>query len=310
VRRCDNVPHAIVGRRTDCSGVCWVQWLRSRCALTKGARLITRWAPTATVFLMWLSGCSLLNQPINRASDDGGGVSLARDMALGGSDQSIGCTLLPQKGCGADKKCTLSCNPTDTTFELCGAGANNATTCAADGDRQLGGVCDPAPDNCVASTICIPDYGRGSQADNMMCRQFCNSDADCKQAAPQGEVTNKPRCTLAVAMTGLRVCTVACNPVNAAGPSGCPGEWFCNVSATDATDCRYNFGDGTPEGFGCNDNSDCGNGRSCVENGSAKLCRQNCRAANSGDCTDVAGATCKLPTGAVMFGVCCPPGGC
>ena len=260
-----------------------------------------------------LSSCSLLNAPISRASDDAG-TTLPPDMARSTSDLSIACTLLPQSGCSGGTKCTLDCNPADVTFEMCGPGPNNATTCAQNGARQIGAVCAPAPDNCVASTICIPDYGRGSQSDNMMCRQVCASDADCKQPAPAGEATNTARCVLSVAMTGFKVCSVACNPVSAAGPPGCPTDWFCSVSSSGAssevTDCQYNFGDGSLDGFGCNNNSDCGNGHSCVDNGSSKLCRQNCRVGNSADCTERMGATCELAVGSVLFGLCCPSSGC
>lgn len=288
-------------------------------ALSWGEMTTARCVWTATIFALSLSGCSLLNEPVNRADGDAGVGSGDRDMTHSGSGDmdpggSASCTVLPQRGCGSGLKCTLACNPTDTTFEICGPGPNNTTTCAANGTKQVGAVCNPAPDNCAASSICIPDYSLGSSTANMICRQFCASDNDCTQPAQTGGAANKPHCTIDVASTGLKVCTVACNPVTAAGPSGCPTYWYCDVFSTatlsEATDCEYNFGNGTPEGYGCNSNSDCGNGHSCVDNGTTKKCRQNCRAGHPGDCSEVAGATCQLPTGAVLFGVCCPSGGC
>ncbi len=125
---------------------------------------------------------------------------------------------------------------------------------------------------------------------------------ECATDLLQGTVTS----------TAYPLCTVACNPVSAAGPSGCLAHQLCVYTVTpsgvDTTDCQGSYAG--IEGNACSVSTDCDVGLVCV--GRAQThCRQVCRIGLNSDCT-VAGDTCMTPAGATapMFGYCCPAGGC
>jgi hypothetical protein len=172
-----------------------------------------------------------------------------------------------------------------------------------------------AVDDCVKGTMCTGETATLSQ-----CREFCAADSDCTHAAV-GPAGNLPHCIITFTGITQKVCTFACNPVTAAGASGCGAGLGCQVFRTmtinQATDCS-SAGAGT-NGTDCktNGNADCAAGFGCVSvtNMTTMVtesrCRQLCRANTAADCTvGGAGYACVLPGTAPMYGFCCPSGNC
>lgn len=211
------------------------------------------------------------------------------------------CVLFPQSGCGVNEKC-----------ELTGSG----NICASNGNKTTGQQCGTGgSDDCTAGDICSTD---SSTSTTFICRAFCNADGDCKQGAVTSGGTAEPNnvahCIITFAGTTQKACTDACNPVTAAGASGCPGSLACIYGGTttipELTDC------GTPgtgtDGASCVDTTGCAAGYVCVGAGAGStFCRQVCRNGTSGDCSGL-GYTCDPPAGVTspMFGFCCPLLGC
>jgi hypothetical protein len=202
------------------------------------------------------------------------------------------CVLFPQSGCGPGEKCTLG---------------SPSNMCIANGNKVTGQACGAGgSDDCVAGDICSVD---DAAATTFMCRAFCFSDADCTQpAAPPGP-PNIAHCLITFA-GGAKACTVACNPVLAAGASGCPGSLGCIYGGAagipELTDCETVGVGGN--GANCTSTADCASGYACVGGGATGHCRQVCRDGNDNDCT-AGGFTylCFPPssTATPMFGFCC-----
>jgi hypothetical protein len=213
--------------------------------------------------------------------------------AGGGADAGVACDPVAQTGCPAGDKCSLPpvCIPVGSV-----------------GDGQL---CAAAGfDDCASPDLCIGD------GTAHLCRQACNVGSDCRQSAVSVGATPEPnnlgRCLISLGGTTSKVCTLACNPVAAAGPPGCPAGYACQYFQTtpvpEATDCEPA---GTaPESADCT-TAACASGLACVSNGTTQRCRQVCRTGNDADCA-VAGDTCVMPTGVTtpMFGFCCAASGC
>lgn len=232
------------------------------------------------------------------ASDGGGTDSGTNDSGQPdsgtGVDAGPPCNLVAQSGCDAGDKCALISNDdvcvpqgTVATGQLC---SYNATM----GDDCVGG------DTCVLVTPTLTT-----------CHEFCATDSDCKQPAvasgSTAEPTNVGHCILQLSGTNDSICTVACNPVTAAGASGCAASLSCfvgvNASLIELTDCE-GAGTGT-DGTVCTSSADCATGFTCVNNGTASYCRQVCRSGMQSDC-GIATDTCyALNASNAMFGVCC-----
>lgn len=217
---------------------------------------------------------------------DSGGVDA-------GSDSS--CDPVTQMGCPPADKCTIY-----------------PPTCVANGTTANGQSCPSSGmDPCVKGDLCTTDSPDASAG---ICRMFCAMDSNCTQMAvpsgPTPEPNNTAHCLFTITGTPYKVCTVACNPVSAAGPSGCPAGEGCVYGGTtmppipELTDCET-VGTGT-DGTACSTTALCASGFVCVNNGSATICRQVCRNGNAGDCSN-GNDICYPPSGVSnpMFGFCC-----
>jgi len=215
-------------------------------------------------------------------------------------DMATPCSLVAQSGCGAGEKCTLE---------------SSGSTCITDGTKGNGQLCGPASDDCAKGNLCTVE-----SASLLQCRQFCAADSDCKQGAAPGGAQNTPHCLLTFTGTTAKVCTVACNPVLAAGASGCATGLGCQVFATatipEATDCALAGAGGDGADCTTNGTSDCQGGFTCVQvtgTGGTVVnhCRKVCRQGMAGtDCAGQAGYACRVATGTTMFGFCCAGTGC
>jgi len=217
------------------------------------------------------------------------------------SDMTVPCNLVSQTGCGAGEKCTLE---------------TSVPACITDGNKGNGQLCGPAADDCVKGTLCTQE-----SASLLQCRQFCNVDSDCKQVAAPGGAQNLPHCLLTFTGVTAKVCTVACNPVLAAGASGCAAGLGCQVFATatipEATDCSLPGAGGDGADCTAKGTADCQAGFTCVQvtnpttGAIANHCRRVCRQGMAGtDCAGQAGYACRVATGTTMFGFCCAGSGC
>jgi hypothetical protein len=248
-----------------------------------------------------LAGVDLASQDLTSGDDAAVPVDLASvDLTISNNaDLASQCKVIPQSGCSAGQKCTVV--------------AANQTACEPDGTVANGGACGAgSSDDCIHGAMCVSD--NMGAAGSLLCRAFCNSDADCTQPAA-GPAKNTAHCLDGLTGDPTKLCTFACNPVTAAGPSGCPGNLACgafsSTTVAEFTDCGTQ-GTGK-DGANCKTNgtTDCAPGFTCVDNGLNQVCRESCRAGRSSDCVGVSNYTCFLPTGSTMFGLCCPAlGGC
>jgi len=227
------------------------------------------------------------------ATDAGGDASSTDAASDGGSDAGAACDPVAQTGCPPSDKCTVS-----------------PPTCVPTGTVTTGGACGPV-DDCVAGDLCTSD---GTSEE---CREFCNTDSDCKQPAVASGSTPEPgnvgHCLITIPGTSYELCSIACNPVTAAGASGCAAGLGCIYSGAtgvpELTDCET-LGTGA-EGAACTSTADCAAGLACLNNGTTSYCRTVCRSGTNADCT-VAGDVCWPPGGVTnpMFGFCCSSTGC
>jgi hypothetical protein len=217
----------------------------------------------------------------------------------GGADMGSTCDPVAQSGCPAGQKCYVS--------------ASGSFVCKAAGTKMLGQACTSGlGDDCAAGLHCAAD---GTPA---ICRQYCNHDSDCQQAAAmsgtEAEPTNVPRCFEGLSSSNVKLCSVSCDPVLANNDSGCPTGRACGffTSATNPveyTDCYVSkgIGDGQP----CANLTDCVAGDTCAESGGGTpRCRPTCRPDQPSDCA--APSQCpSLPTPSnPIFSACCPAAGC
>ncbi len=78
------------------------------------------------------------------------------------------CDPVKQTGCGAGLKCTLG---------------NDGPACATNGTVMTGLACGSGTsDDCISGDICLEEA-----TSLLLCRQFCNTDNDCKQGAVGAE---------------------------------------------------------------------------------------------------------------------------
>jgi hypothetical protein len=228
------------------------------------------------------------------------------DLTFVGSnnDLAVNCNVYTQMGCGANEKCSFG------------------PTCISDGTVPTGGLCgtNMGADDCIHGNICL----QNSPSTISDCREFCMTDADCKQTPVPAGTTNKPRCLLQVTAGSAMdagvlgsVCTVACNPAPGAGALGCATGLNCSVwtdGTNQFTDCGTAGAAGDGGDCTTNGNYDCAAGYDCVAftSGGTTVhhCRKACRANMAGtDCT--AGDTCITPSGGnALYGFCCPTAGC
>lgn len=271
-----------------------------------------RYGGCAILSLVVFAACA---QPGRNSTSDGGGDGAVPDLAegdLAGADFAgvdfmpqpdlwMACNVNTQTGCGQGEKCTLG---------------NKISTCLSDGNKANGQICGPTTDDCVKGTLCT-----GETASLSQCRQFCIADGDCKQAAI-GPTGNIPHCIIGITGAMQEVCTVACNPVLAAGASGCGAGLACQVFRTmaipQATDCSVGGAGGDAADCKVNGNRDCMAGFGCVSvtNMTTMVtesrCRKLCRAAPNtpSDCNPLVGYGCVGPGTNPMYGFCCPTTGC
>jgi hypothetical protein len=243
--------------------------------------------------------------PVDLAGLDLAGIDLgARDLASAHTvDLAKPCDPATQSGCGPGQKCTLQ-----------GGVPAGAPVCVAAGSVPVASGCSIANDQCVAGAICLQIASVDS-----ICRQLCDHDHldnDCpKPAAPDAGLGQLSHCLVLQANgSSLGACTTPCNPVTAAGPSGCPTGQRCyfvpfvNADVSGVTDCTTSAGHGT-DGTPCSNQGDCSAGfycRTIVETGQP-VCRQLCRIGVNADCS-LPSYTCVPDR--VAFGGCCPGGLC
>jgi hypothetical protein len=228
-----------------------------------------------------------------QAGSDAGGDA-------GTSDAGALCDVVSQTGCAAGDKCAL--------------GSDGGNVCVAQGTVTLGESCSfsaTSVDDCVGGEVCVAET-----ASVATCHEFCTSDSDCTQPAVASGGTAEPsnvgHCLLQLGQSAVSVCTVACNPVTAAGASGCAPGTACAVGITSAmievTDCEA-AGMGA-EGATCTFSRDCAPGLACIDNGATSHCRQVCRTGVTSDCSITTDVCFILGASNLMFGACCPAAGC
>jgi hypothetical protein len=204
--------------------------------------------------------------------------------------------------CAPGQKCTLT-----------GGSETGEPICVANGTLPTGSACDPADDQCVAGRICLSLTGV-----DKICRKLCDTESG-DEACPQPAALDAGRAEqshcLALTVNGtLGECTTPCNPVTAAGPSGCPASQMCyfipflNADVLGLTDCTSIVGTLT-DGQVCTRRTDCAPGFYCREitQGGQLVCRQMCRLGTDSDCS-LSGYKCVQDI--VSFGGCCPNGTC
>jgi hypothetical protein len=243
--------------------------------------------------------------PYDFAGLDFAGLDLAgADLAepAGALDLSSGCDPVLQSGCASAQKCTLP-----------GGSSTAAPVCTAAGSIPVGSACTASDDQCVAGAVCL-----SLAAVDKVCRKLCNHDnldGDCPEPAAQDASRAQLSHCLQLTTDGpLGACSTPCNPVTAAGPSGCPGGEMCyfvpflNADVLGLTDCSTVVGSGT-DGTVCTREVDCAPGYYCREltQGGQLVCRQICRVGVDSDCS-LSGYKCI--TDVAAFGGCCPSGTC
>jgi hypothetical protein len=266
----------------------------------------------ALIAVLWC-GCASVgdNNPIGGGKDmsvvapmeDLAGVDLTGVVPdLAGADFSgndlLPCNPITQAGCVAGEKCTLR---------------QQKGQCVTDGDKVTGALCGTGgTDDCKRENLCIIEQTTPTRLEQ--CRQFCLMDSDCK-AAPPIAPANIARCLYTLNMVTEKICTVPCNPVTELGGSGCATGLGCQTFAftitgtttvAQGTDCVV-LGAGVNNTLCPNGNDDCSHGFACVDNGTDKRCRKQCRiGTGTQHCAGIAGATCTAPSNIqnATFGFC------
>jgi hypothetical protein len=204
---------------------------------------------------------------------------------------AIPCDWLAQTGCPVGQKCAVT--------------ASGERLCVASGTQPVGATCAPvgASDNCVAGALCVSRAGGSG-----ICRRSCVTDGDCPSAAVASGVTPEPRnvsqCMQWDQNPFVSTCTIPCNPVLSAGPTGCAAGAFCEWLVTgglEYTTCADHPGSQT--GWGQCINNECSPGSVCVTNG-LTLCTTICRFGLDVDCGTVFSCHDVDGLGAPMFGAC------
>jgi hypothetical protein len=216
-----------------------------------------------------------------------------------GVDMGSACDPVNQSGCPAGQKCYVS--------------SSGTFVCKAAGNKSLGQLCTSGlADDCAAGLHCATD---GSPA---VCRQYCSVDTDCKQAAVNSgtvaEATNRPRCFEGLSSSGIKLCSIACDPVLANNDNTCATGRVCGFFTTatnpvEYTDCYVSKG--VADGQACASLTDCVAGDTCAQSGNGTPhCRPTCRPDQAGDCP--APNQCPALSAPMnpIFSACCPAAGC
>lgn len=222
-------------------------------------------------------------------SGDGGPLPNPDEDASTEPGETLPCDPIKQTGCLETRKCTFD--------------SKNNAVCGNNGTRKTAQSCTVTfPDTCLKGNICT-----GPAVGATFCRQFCSKTADCTQPAPSGQPTNDPVCAFETGIGSFKVCSTPCNPVPAAGPSGCAAGVACvfgNLNGLYISDCNHASGSGRDDAP-CSKAEDCADGFICATN----KCRSYCRNGFDADCVK-SGYTCEAAIGTGQpFGVCCPPSG-
>ncbi len=198
----------------------------------------------------------------------------------GGADQgpvNTNCDPVAQSGCGTGQECTV---------------LDNAITCAPAGNKPEAAPCAANTSQCAPGATCID-----VSSTTPLCRTICKTDSECKASFGQ----EKSRC-VTLSDFPVNLCSVPCNPIPEAGPSGCPASLSCVYTTLPSigalTDCiKLGLGQ---DGSSCpNGVTDCAEGYTC--NASVHRCRKLCRPDFVTDCD----GQCLSQMGAA-YGICIP----
>jgi hypothetical protein len=228
--------------------------------------------------------------------------------------EPMGMCYQPVPGCAADAgggKCDPFCQSgCGGCKEKCSVNGMGALTCNPLGEgavKQEGQGCNVVNENQAAQTDnCAPGLVCVVETCSAICARFCRVDADCSNGA---------LCNRAMP-GGLKTCGIPvtnCNPVKAAGPSGCVGNiQGCYLSSTvkDRTVCDCSILS-LPRDASCSVSRDClAASLVCADASGSGLdlrCRVACslipipNVANGGCPT---GYTCRSHLGSEKYGYC------
>jgi hypothetical protein len=247
-----------------------------------------------------LGGIDLLGRDFSRAD-----LARAADDLAGPTDLAGSRLCDPfQQNCPAGEQCSVP-----------GGILPGDEVCLPDGTIVVGASCDPdSGARCEKSALCLADSSAGF---DRICRQMCDVQFDeyCTLPPGPGSSKNAPHCQQIELGTSIGLCTLPCNPVTAAGASGCPAGSRCFYQPrvlAEITDC--NTIDGTlTDGAACTRVVDCAPGFGCMQVGatSSYACREVCRYPMSSDCHTPGYLCTRMPFyAAPLFGFCCPSTGC
>jgi formylglycine-generating enzyme required for sulfatase activity len=253
---------------------------------------VLRGAPSNTTYDLKVadaSGCSAWEKTV-ALPGQGTIPSAGADSLPPTPGANCACDPVRQQGCPAGQKCRVN---------------GSGQSCTSDGTIALGQLCNAAADDCIHGTQCIADATTPTLA---ICRQLCSSDADCTQAAPAGESGNVAHCL--ITLSSAKLCTIACNPVPAAGASGCASGLACTLASAPSvaayTDCYLSASSTNMPGSSCSvPQNACASGSFCPQG--SGICRQICRSGIPSDCSMY---SCAALPGSTGLGDCCPPSGC
>ena len=208
---------------------------------------------------------------------DGGGALPPGD-GPSGPVSSGPCDPVSQIGCAQGQTCTV---------------VKGVLTCAEAGNKQVGALCSADSSECTPGATCID-----VSSTTPLCHAMCKSDAECKATFGEEQSRCVPFSDLPV-----HLCSLPCNPIPIAGPSGCPAELSCLYitvpSVGTLTDC-VTLGTGE-DGASCPTGPlDCAAGFTC--NSANHRCRKLCRPDFVTDCD----GQCITADGA-RYGLCIPP---
>jgi len=166
------------------------------------------------------------------------------------------CGIIPQCGCKSGENCDVT-------------GIDGTTSCVAAGTKGLNAACK-ALGECSKGLTCIGD----------LCRPFCASTADCTGATAGAcnNVQAKDSTGKTIDVPGLKVCFIACDPLNPSKTCGTAGCGFLSSGETSCVSAGTKTGAG-----GCSSTTPnaCAPGYTCV---SPTDCRRWCRVGFPGDC--------------------------
>ena len=188
--------------------------------------------------------------------------------------------------------------------DLASPAASPDLSSASSGNVPVGESCaaTAGAGNCVAGATCLAHH---DLANGGVCYQSCVTDSDCPKAFA-GNVGNVSHCLQSPANPAVKTCTIPCNPVLQAGPSGCAAGLFCDyriVAGMEVTSCSDDPGMSSSF-LGCDANMECSPGQFCTDNALIGLhCVVLCRVGHDEDCSSSA-PFCGPQGSADMFSSC------